>query len=129
MTGHTVILRGPNQRELAKRLVDQAPVDYVVRIAEMTRTGEQNDKMWAMLGDIARSKPQGRRHTPDDWKAIIMNACGWDCQFLEGLDGKPFPAGFRSSRMTKSQMMTMIDWMQAWGDENGVTWQARKAYA
>ena len=89
----------------------------------MRRTNAQSDKMWAMLTDISRAKPMGRRHTPEDWKAILMNACGWECQFLPGiLDGHPFPVGFRSSQMSKQQMSAMIDWMQAWGDEQGVRW-------
>lgn len=119
---HTIILRGQSQRDLACSLVLRAPPDFVVRIAEPKRTTEQSDKMWAMIGDIARSKPLGRRHTPDDWKAIAMNACGWECQFIEGLDGRPFPKGFRSSNLSKSQMSALIDWLQAFGDENGVRW-------
>lgn len=78
--------------------------------------------MWAMLTDISHAKPLNRRHTPDDWKAIAMNACGWECQFCEGLDGRPFPMGFRSSQLTKTQMSTLIDWLQAFGDEHGVKW-------
>ena len=73
-----------------------------------------------------RLKPDWRRHTPDDWKAIMMNACGWESQFLEGLDGRPFPQGFRSSQLTKSQMSTLIDYMQAFGDEHGVVWSEPK---
>jgi hypothetical protein len=78
--------------------------------------------MWAMLSDVSCAKPQGRRHTTDDWKAIFMNACGWDVQFIEGLDGKPFPTGFRSSHMTVKQMADMITFIQAYGDEQGVKW-------
>ncbi len=118
--GHTVILRGGAQRALAARLIMQAPADYVVSIREQTRTGEQNDKMWAMLSDISRAKPLGRRHTPDDWKAIFMNACGWECQFVEGLDGRPFPQGFRSSALTKSQMSALIEYMNAFCAEHQV---------
>jgi hypothetical protein len=51
-----------------------------------------------------------------------MAACGWEVLFLEGLDGRPFPQGFRSSQLTKSQMTTLQDFIQAWGDENGVRW-------
>ena len=69
----------------------------------------------------------GRRHTPDDWKAIAMNACGWECQFCEGLDGRPFPMGFRSSQLTKAQMSTLIEWLQAFGDEHGVRWSQQEA--
>ena len=119
---HVITLRGQSQRDLACSLVLRAPPGFVVRIAEPKRTTEQSDKMWAMCGDISMSKPLGRRHTPDDWKAIAMNACGWECQFIEGLDGRPFPKGFRSSNLSKSQMSTLLDWLQAFGDENGVVW-------
>ena len=51
-----------------------------------------------------------------------MNACGWECQFLEGLDGRPFPQGFRSSHLTKSQMSNLIEWLLAFGAEHGVRW-------
>ncbi len=118
----TIILRGDAQRDLAKRLIDKAPPDYVVKIAEPKRSDEQSRKMFAMLSDIARAKPLGRRHTVDDWKALAMNACGWECQFQEGLDGRPFPMGFRSSKLTKSQMSTLIEWLFAFGAEHGVRW-------
>ena len=120
--GQTVILHGNRERYLALRLIERAPPGAVVNVREAKRTNEQNDKMWAMLSDISRSKPMGRRHTPDDWKAILMNACGWECQFLEGLDGRPFPQGFRSSNLTKSQMSTLIEYMMAFGAEHGVAW-------
>lgn len=119
---HRIALTSPYQRERAKRLVDQAPDGWINETREPRRTNEQSEKMWAMLTDISHAKPLDRRHTPDDWKAIAMNACGWECQFIEGLDGRPFPQGFRSSQLTKSQMSTLIDWLQAFGDEHGVQW-------
>lgn len=122
MSGQTIILGGSHQRFMAKKLIDLAPTNAVVNVREPTRTVEQNDKMWAMISDISRAKPEGRRHTPDDWKAIFMNACGWECQFLEGLDGRPFPKGFRSSHLTKSQMATLITYIQEYGDRHGVDW-------
>lgn len=119
---HTVILSGAHKREIAKALIDKAPTGFVMNVREQTRSAEQSSKMWAMLGDISRAKPLGRRHTPDDWKAILMHACGWECQFIEGLDGRPFPQGFRSSQLTKSQMSTLIEFMLAFGAEHGVAW-------
>ncbi len=122
MTGHTVRLSDKFSRAKAQRIIAQAPAGYVVSVREPKRTLDQNDKLWAMLTDVSVSMPLGRRHTPDDWKAIFMSACGWECQFVEGLDGRPFPKGFRSSHLTKSQMTALIDFIQAWGDENGVRW-------
>ena len=118
----TVILAGPSSRKTAHDLIDKAPDRAVVAIKPEGRTLDQNAKMFAMLSDISRAKPLGRRHTPDDWKAIMMNACGWECQFQQGLDGRPFPMGFRSSRLTKEQMSNLIEYMLAFGAEHGVIW-------
>lgn len=120
MSGQTVILHGGRDRRIAHRLVDIAPAGAVLNIAEAKRTLDQNAKFWAMLSDISRAKPLGRRHTPDDWKAIMMNACGWECQFMEGLDGRPFPQGFKSSQLTKHQMMVLIEYMTAFAAEHGI---------
>lgn len=125
----TVILRGNDQRTLAKRLIDAAPQDAVVRVSEATRSPSQNDKMWAMLSDISRAKPMGRMHTPEMWKALMMKACGHEVQFVAGIDGEPFPVGFRSSRMSKSQMNDMIEFMYKFGADNGVKWSEEYAWS
>lgn len=124
---HKVVLGNKFTRERAKMLIEKAPAGYVAEVREPKRTLEQNDRMWAMLTDISVAMPLDRRHTPDDWKAIAMNACSWECAFLEGLDGRPFPVGFRSSKLTKSQMGTLLDWLQAFGDEQGVRWSHQEA--
>lgn len=118
----TVILRGLEQRALACQLVQIAPQDAVVTIKEGTRSLDQNAKMHAMLSDISRAKPQGRKHTPEVWKALMMKACGHQVQFVLGIDGEPFPVGFRSSRLTKSQMSDLIEFIYQFGAEHGVRW-------
>lgn len=120
MSGQTIIIGPPGPRLREHAIVQAAPQGAVLNVRPSTRTGEQNDKMWAMLSDISRAKPMGRRHTPDDWKAIFMNACGWEVQFIEGLDGRPFPQGFRSSRLTVKQMSDLIEYMTAFSAEHGV---------
>ena len=122
MTGQTVILRGPSQRDFAKGLIDQAPDDAVVNIKEANRTVDQNAKMWAMLSDVSRAKPEGRRHTTEVWKQLFMHACGHEVQFEMGLNGQPFPTGFRSSRLTKAQMADLITCIYQYGDKHGVRW-------
>ncbi len=120
---HKVQLSNGYSRDRAKALIDRAPPGYVMTIAEPKRTNAQNDRFWSMLTDISVSKPLGQRYTPDEWKPRIMQACGFECQFLPGiLDGHPFPVGFKSSQLKKSQMTALMDWMQAWGDEVGVVW-------
>jgi len=118
----TVILHGPSQKVFAHSLIEKAPVDAILTIREAKRTIDQNDKMWAMLSDVSRSMPDGRRHTPEVWKTLFMHACGHAVQFETGLNGQPFPTGFRSSNLTKSQMRDLIEFIYAYGAEKGVVW-------
>ena len=117
-----IILTGPRQRVRATASISFAPDGYIVTIKEPTRSLDQNARMWAMLADISKAMPDGRRHTPDDWKCLFMHACGWEVQFLDGLDGRRFPSGFKSSRMTVRQMADMITFISAYGDEREVAW-------
>lgn len=119
----TVILRGLEQRALAANLIRIAPQDAVVTIKEGTRTLDQNAKLWAMLSDIARAKPEGRVMTAENWKAAFMSALGHEILWQPGIDnGPPFPAGFRSSRLTKAQMADLITFVAEYGDRHGVKW-------
>ena len=117
-------LLSPSQREYAHWALDQAPDGCVVSIVKATRSVEQNKKMWAMLHDIARAKPEGRNWTTDTWKAAFMHSLGHQVQFAEGLDGNgPFPVGFRSSHLSVAQMADLITVIQEYGDRHGVEWR------
>jgi hypothetical protein len=124
---HKVVLTNQFSRERFKRIVDQAPEGYVAEVREPKRTLDQNSRLWAMLTDVALSKPLGRHHTPEEWKCIFMSAAGWEVAFLPGLDGRFLPYGYRSSQLTKKQMTDLQDFIQAWGDENGVKWSQQEA--
>jgi hypothetical protein len=117
----TVILHSQSQRAFAKQMIDCAPVGAVMTVKEATRTTDQNALLWSVLSDISRAKPEGRRHTPEVWKCLFMSACGHAVQFEMGLDGKPFPVGFRSSRLTKSQFSDLIEFIYSWCAEKGVS--------
>lgn len=126
----TVILRGKSQRDFAKRLIDMAPADAVVSIREATRSNDQNAKLWAMLSDISRAMPEGRRWTPETWKAALMHSLGHQVQFCEGLDNSgPFPLGFRSSRLTVKQMADLITCVLEYGDRHGIQWTDKEQAA
>ena len=118
--GQTVRLVGEVQRALAKRLIDQAPPRAIVNIRPETRTNEQNALLWSLLSEVSRAKPDGRLHTPDVWKALFMSACGHAVQFEVGLDGHPFPLGFRSSRLNKQQMSDLVEFILQYCAEKGV---------
>lgn len=120
------ILSTDKARARAIELIVQAQDGWVAELREPKRTLDQNDRFWAMLTDLSRAQPEGRRLIPEDWKVLMMHACGWECQFLEGLDGRPFPKGFSSSQLTKGQMASLITFIQAYGDQHGVKWSEPK---
>ena len=128
MPGQHVQLFGKSSRALACDLIHRAPHGATVTIKKARRSDDQNAKMWAMLSDISRAKPQDRRYTPDVWKALFMSACGHAVQFETGLDGRPFPIGFRSSALSKDQMGDLITFIHQWGDSEGVTWSKDEGF-
>lgn len=120
--GQTLIL-GRN-RETAHRVIDVAPPGSVVNVKPPRRTLDQNSKMWAMLSDISRAKPEGRTLTPDVWKALFLHALDHAQRFEMALDGKGMvPVGFRSSRLTKDQMADLITLIDEYGARHGVEFQ------
>lgn len=100
----------------------KAPWGSRIEFKAAKRTLPQNDRMWAMLTDIAQQREHnGRRYTPDQWKILFMHACGREVQFLPSLDGSTFiPWGQSSSDLSKREMTDLIEFMFSWGAEHGV---------
>ena len=124
----TVILRTDTQKAMACDMIRRAPADAVVKISAPKRTLDQNAKLWAMISDVSRAKPEGRTHTPEVWKCLFMSACGHAVRFEMGLDNKPFPIGFQSSRLTKAEMADLITVIYEYGDRHGVRWSEPYPY-
>lgn len=119
---YTVILASPAQRSMARDMIENAPDGYVITISEPKRSRDQNARLWAMLTDISRARPEGRTHPPETWKALMMHAFGFEVAFQMGLNGEPFPTGWRTSRLSKRQMADLITFIAAYGDQHGVAW-------
>jgi hypothetical protein len=119
--GHTIILRGPEQRERAKRLIDVAPLDTVVKFAPMTRTNAQNDMMWAQLSVLSRLRPEQRIHAPHVWKALVMDMAGNKPIWVPALQSDGMVCiGYKSSRLTKAEMSDVIEAAYAYAAEHGI---------
>lgn len=116
-------LVGGEQRIRARNLIGRAPDGFVVTIGEATRTLDQNAKLWAMLADVRRAKPEGRVWTDEQWKAVFMDACGHQADFVNKLDEPGFVCiGFKSSRLTKSQFGDLIECIYAYGARHDIQW-------
>lgn len=117
-------LRSERDVETACRLIRQAPSGARVEVTGPQRTLDQNARMWAMLTDIARQRPGGRVYTPDEWKVMFMHAIGKELKLLPALEGNGFvPYGSSSSRLSVGEMGDLMEFIQAWAIENGVTLQ------
>jgi hypothetical protein len=119
--GQTLILSNPAVRARAHQLIEMAPHAAVLNIKEAARTSDQNAKLWAMLSDIARAKPDGRVLTTEVWKALFMNAAGFTCTFEPTLDGQGvIPLGFKSSRLNKAEFSDLIEAIHCFAAEHGI---------
>lgn len=120
----TVILRGPQQRDLARRMVEAAPPNTVLTLQAEEQTDVQRKRMWAMLSDVARARPRGRVAPPEAWKVIFLGALGHETKWLDGLEpGYPsVPWEGSSRRLSKREMSDLISLIRAFGDQNGVRW-------
>lgn len=122
MSRHLLTLYSKEDRERAKHYCEIAPVGTRVEFKAIKRSLPQNDLMWAMLTDISAQKEHnGRRYTPDQWKILMMHAIGREVQFIPSLDGSAFiPWGQSSSDLSRQEMTALIDFIDAWGAQNGV---------
>lgn len=122
MSRHLIVLNSSAERARAARYIAQAPSGTRVELKAARRSLAQNDRLWAMLTDISTQKQHcGRKYTPDQWKILMMHACGREVQFLPSLDQSTFiPWGQSSRDLSKQEMTELIEFMLAWGAENGV---------
>lgn len=110
-------------RARAKHWINRAEPGVTVTFRKPTRSNDQNAKLWAMINDIRQQKEKhGKDMAADVWKAVFMRACEHEVAFATGLDGEPFPIGFRSSQLSVSQMADLITFIIQWGDEVGIEW-------
>lgn len=130
MTGQTVLLTSDYARKTAAELAWKAPYGSVANYRPATRSNEQNAKMWAMLSDVSRAKPDGRELTPEVWKSLFLHALGHAQRFEMALDSRGVvPVGFRSSRLTKEQMSDLIETIYEFGARHSIAWSDETRFA
>jgi len=118
-----VRLIGETQKAYAHRLIDEAPADYVMRLAKETRRDAQNRKLWPMIADLQRQVPELATYSAEDIKLRFLNALGTEMRFLPTLEGEGmFPVGMRSSTLTVAQFSALIELLYAYGAQHGVRW-------
>jgi hypothetical protein len=129
MSRAVITLSTPADRDRAAKWSRQAPTGTRLEFKQPKRSLPQNDRLWAMLTDIATQKDHaGRKYTPDQWKVLFMHACGREVQFIPSLDNATFiPWGQSSSDLSKVEMTDLIEFIFKWGAEHGVIFKEDKA--
>jgi hypothetical protein len=118
-----LVLNAPEVRATAKSWIDKAPFGTRVEFKASKRSLPQNDRMWAMLTDVAQqAEHMGRKYAAHQWKVIFLAAIGREVQFIPSLDGKTFiPWGQSSSDLSVGEMTELMEFIASWGAQNGVT--------
>ena len=118
---------GPLSRPLAHRQIDEAPDGHTWEICEPTRNSEQNRKLWACLGDVAKQVVwYGRRLSSEDWKHIFTSSLQ-KMDVVPNLEGTGFVAlGLSTSKMSRREMADLITLIGAFGDDRAVVWSEPK---
>jgi hypothetical protein len=131
MSRALIVIRDNSDRQRAAKWAASAPYGCRIEYKETKRSLPQNSKFYAMLTDIARQKEHcGRKYPVECWKAIFMHALGREVQFVPSLDEKTFlPLGYHSSDLSKGEMSDLIEFMLAWGAENGVKFHDQRGEA
>jgi hypothetical protein len=128
MSRAVVIIRSPADRALATRWVNAVPVGARIEFKKPRRSLPQNDRMWAMLTDLATQVPyNGLRLTPDDFKLIFLDALKREVRMVPNLDGNGMVSlGRSSSDLSVEEMSDMFLLMEKFGAEHGVVFGDEK---
>ena len=102
-----------------------APEGQFARFSDPTRTLEQNAKMHACFGDIAKqAKYLGRVLAMPQWKTLLISghavATGLGVDMVPGIEGEFVNIRESSANMTVPRMCSVIEYSLAYGAMNGV---------
>lgn len=90
------------------------------------RSPEQNDKLHALLSDIAEQKQwAGKSLDVESWKRLMVAA--WSrankggMEIVPAIDGAGFDVIYRhTSRMSKQEVSELIEYCTAWAIDQGI---------
>lgn len=126
MATHPIKITNPAMRAKARHWLEKAPEGMLIKFQEPTRSLDQNAKLWACLTDISRqAEHNGRKFSPEAWKALFMSACGHEMELMVGLNSEAVPLGLSSSALSVAQMSELIEFIHCWAAEHGIVFRER----
>ena len=125
-----ILIAGAEDRVFLHRMIDKAPVGAIFEMRLDPASEQQRKKMWAMLGEVSKQIPHvdvngnERFYAAEQWKLLMMHACGQEVEMMPSLDGSTFlPYEGRSSKMRSEDMNQLLAFIEAWGVQNGVVFK------
>lgn len=126
MSRAVVVLQSKSDRETASDWIRRSPTGTRVEFKGPRRSPEQNSRFWAMLTDCAvQGRINDRRFNTEQWKMMFMHAYaeerGIEIKYLPALNRAGMvPCGRSSSDLSVQEMSELMDYIAAWGAENGI---------
>jgi hypothetical protein len=101
----------------------RVPLGFRVTCKRNKRTLPQNDRMWAMLTDVAQQHQyHGLWLTPEDWKLIFLAALDQELRVVPNLNNNGFvQLGRSSSKLSVEEMTALMDLIEAYSAQNDIT--------
>jgi hypothetical protein len=117
-----IVLRGDADRQRGTAWIAKAPAGTRVEFKAAKRTLPQNDRLWAMLSEVAAQLPwHGVKLKAADWKLIFLDALKSELRMVPNIDGTGFiNLGRSSSDLSKQEMTDLIELIAAFGATHGV---------
>ena len=118
-------LKDEAERKRVARLVYDSPIGSRVELKASRRSLPQNDRMWAMLTDIAdQVQWHGLILETEDWKLLFIDALKRELRIVPNLDGNGFVnLGRSSSDLSKAEMSDLIELLFMFGANHNVAWK------
>ena len=106
----------------------QGPFDIFTRKPKSKRSIDQNDKMWAMLGDVSdQHLHHGMRLTKDDWKDLFTASLKGELNnVVPGLNGGVVFLGLHTSTMSIQTMCDLITYIESWAVDKEIKWTEKE---
>jgi hypothetical protein len=129
MSRAVIVLHSQIEKARARAWIDQAAWGTRVTFAGPKRTLPQNERMWAMLTDVARQvKWHGQKLSPDDWKVVFLSALKAELRLVPNIDGNGFvQLGRSSSALSVDEMSDLMALIEAFGAREGVVFGGEEA--
>mgnify|MGYP003338775886 FL=1 len=101
-----------------------------LEIKDALKSRDQEEKYHAMIGEIAKQAiHMGAKWDAEDWKRLLVDQFCKDIGLKTGaiipsLSGEGIvQLGFQTRNFTKEQASEFVEWLHAWGAENGVIFE------